>query len=277
MQKLRDACIERVNWEALLQYASSQHFNRPCKLLGDYTVGGIHLINLLSFGDTSWVARVQLVRPERRETFLGEIVRIQVCVFGDIWNPYQFVLKVELALVRMPKISSITRRYDGSFDIGPLPKLGGPFSSATDFFKAWARSVEFPVNEKDIRNGMRSGPVEEVLSTIRTFPSLLHEIASTISINDTGVIDWEDTCTVLWEMVERPLFLGIMPPAMDDPRNYDENVRPKDSDTKRRIEERVQYVNCIQQWAERLKKDDKLSEILLNPDIQGLAQVRILR
>lgn len=60
MRKLRDACLGRVKWEALLQYASSQNFNRPCKLLDQYTTGGVHLIRLLSFGDTSWVVRIQL-------------------------------------------------------------------------------------------------------------------------------------------------------------------------------------------------------------------------
>ncbi|KAL3469908.1 hypothetical protein BJX99DRAFT_251616 [Aspergillus californicus] len=344
LKKLMDACVERVNWEALLQYASFQNSNRPCKLLDDYTIGGVHLIRLLSFEDTIWVVRVQLrpstpatahiaqaevdameliraranipipkilgykvdddniyraafilleflpgsaamdicggqIPPERRETFFGEMARIQV----------------ELASVRMPKIGSIIRQADGSFDIGPFPKVGGPFSSAADFFKAWARSAEFTMDDNEIRNRMRGGPAEEILSSIRAFPGLLHDISGNISVNDAGpfplyhpdlyhsnvvvnpsfevlgVIDWEGACTVPWEMVQPPLFLGIVAPAMDDSRNYDENGRPKSPDTERRIEEVVQYVNCIQQWEERLKKDDKLSGILLNPDIQGLA------
>lgn len=156
--------------------------------------------------------------------------------------------------------------------------------------------MEFPLTEDEIKHQMRSGPVEEVLSSIRTFRSLLSEIAGNISANDTGpfpvyhpdfyhsniivdpsweilgVIDWEGTCTVPWEMVEFPLFLGLVAPAMDDPKNYDEEGRPKDSDTKRLVEERAQYANYVQQWEQKLKKDDKLSETLLNPDIQGLAR-----
>ncbi|KAL4931868.1 phosphotransferase family protein [Aspergillus undulatus] len=350
MQQLKDACIERVNWEALLQYASSQNSNRPCKLLDECTIGGIHLIRLLSFGDTSWIARVQLepstpatTRVAQAEIDAMELIRARTSVpipkiFGykvdddniaraaftlmeflpgcsamDADGGYEVHrgqvprerietffaevarIQVEITSVRMPKIGTITRRADGSFDVGPLPKLGGPFSTATDFFKAWAKYVKFPSTENDIRSRMSSGPVEEILSSIHTFPSLLHEIAGNISANDTGpfpvyhpdfyhsniivnpsfevlgVIDWEGTCTVPWEMVEPPLFLGIVAPAMDDPRNYDENGRPKDADTKRRLEERVQYANYVQQWEERLKKDGKLSEILLNPDVQGLA------
>ncbi|PLB47847.1 hypothetical protein P170DRAFT_437575 [Aspergillus steynii IBT 23096] len=49
----RDACINRVNWDALCRYASSKNSGLPCVLLDKSTIGGIHLIRLLSFGKFS--------------------------------------------------------------------------------------------------------------------------------------------------------------------------------------------------------------------------------
>lgn len=66
-KKLRDSCIERVDWTALRQYASSKHSSHPCSLLDESTLGGIHLIRLLDFGDTQWIARVQL-EPSTQES-----------------------------------------------------------------------------------------------------------------------------------------------------------------------------------------------------------------
>ncbi|KAL4901679.1 hypothetical protein BDW74DRAFT_159931 [Aspergillus multicolor] len=95
--------------------------------------------------------------------------------------------KVEIASVRFLKTGTIIQRAGGSSDAGPIPKLGGPFSTATSFFKAWAKHAKFPVGEPSIRRQMGSGPVE-VLRSINTFSSLLHEIAGNILslVNDIG-------------------------------------------------------------------------------------------
>lgn len=59
-KQARDACLQRVNWKALCEYASSINADEPCSLLDKSTIGGVHLIRLLSFGGTQWIARVQL-------------------------------------------------------------------------------------------------------------------------------------------------------------------------------------------------------------------------
>jgi hypothetical protein len=60
--------------------------------------------------------------------------------------------------VRMPKIGSIFKRHDGTCDIGPIPDLGGPFDTATAFFRAWAARAKFPTSEENIRKSMGGGP-----------------------------------------------------------------------------------------------------------------------
>ncbi|KAL4899567.1 hypothetical protein BDW74DRAFT_109910 [Aspergillus multicolor] len=75
-KELRDACIERANWNTLREYASSRNSGRPCTLLEQSTIGSAHLIRLLRFENPTidtdsaldagtdieplWIARVNL-------------------------------------------------------------------------------------------------------------------------------------------------------------------------------------------------------------------------
>ena len=201
-----------------------------------------------------------------------------------------------MASIRMPKIGSIIRNDDNSFDVGPIPGLGGPFSTATEFFRAWARHAKLPTSDSKIRQCMGNGPVEEVMRSIKDFPNCLERLACHISTtNDSGpfplyhpdfyqsniivdeqfkvlsVIDWEGASTVPWELVQLPLFLGFLPPKMGDPNNYEPDGRPKDEDDRRRLHERSEYVKHVQAKEHELNTDRKLSGILLNPDVQALA------
>lgn len=73
----RDACLERVDWQALCAYASSLNNNKPCKLLDKYTAGGVHLIKIIEFEDakTQWIARLQ-IKPSTQET--ADILRAEI-------------------------------------------------------------------------------------------------------------------------------------------------------------------------------------------------------
>ncbi|KAH1966864.1 hypothetical protein KXV80_003701, partial [Aspergillus fumigatus] len=219
------------------------------------------------------------IPPRRKAFFLEQIAKIQV----------------QLSSIRLPKIGSIIRRDDNSFDVGPLPKLGGPFSTATEFFNAWAKHAKFPLSDDDIKKLVNGGPIDSILSSINAFPDRLREVACRVSANNSGpfplyhpdfyhsnvivdesfkvlgVIDWEGACTVPWELVEPPLFLGIVPPAMDDPKNYEADGQPKDCNIRRRLSERAEYAEYVQKKEEEFNGDRKLSQILLNPDAQGLA------
>ncbi|KAL5365393.1 hypothetical protein BJX96DRAFT_181678 [Aspergillus floccosus] len=351
-KRVRDACLERVRWDALCRYASSKNSGRPCTLLGMSTVGGVHLIRLLSFEDTRWIARVQLEPSTALSASLlqAEIDTMALVrdktgipipnVFGyeltdaneigaafvlmeflpgpsamDAEEGYeshhgqipttrkdQFYrevaeIQVQMASVRLPKIGSITRRNDNSFGVGPIPGFGGPFSTAGDFFKEWAKQAKFPLSDEDIRNYMANGPGEEIIRSIENFLSSLQNLANNISVDNDrgpfplyhhdfyqsniivddkfrilGIIDWEGASTVPWELVEPPLFLSIVPPGMDDPNNYKSDGTPKDQSMIQRLHERGEYVKFVQAKEEEMGIDKKLSKTLLDSNIQGLAR-----
>lgn len=200
-----------------------------------------------------------------------------------------------MASLRFPKIGTIARRKDGTYGIGPFPDIGGPFETATDFFKAWARHAKFPMPIDMIRKSMKGGPVEQVLKSIQGFPSAIHAMAHRLSSTDhgpfplshrdffhsniivdqryniLGVIDWEGACTLPWELVDFPLFLETVPVPMDAPWNYDENGQPLDKGTMLRWQERREYVWMVARAETAELADSKLSETLADEKSQNLA------
>lgn len=206
------------------------------------------------------------------------------------------IAQVEMTSVRMPQIGSIVKRSDGSYHVGPLPGLGGPFSTATEFFKAWASCAKFPFSEQTIRKLMGGrGPIEEVLASVNEFPSLVDALAGSLSSRDHGpfplyhpdlrhsnimvdeefqvlaIIDWEGASTVPWELIEFPLFLAVVPRAMDVAWNYDELGQPVDPDTKLTWRERAEYVEMVREAESTKRTDAALSKTLEDATIQGLA------
>ena len=197
----------------------------------------------------------------------------------------------------MPKIGSVLRRDHGSFDVGPIPDLGGPFDTAAEYFEAWAATAKFPTSEQHIRENMHRsrGPLEEVLASVRDFPKLINALASSLSSRNNGpfplyhpdlyhsnimvdekfnvlsFIDWQGACTVPWEVVEFPLFLTAIPRAMDASWNYDELGQPKDEDTRLIWRERAEYVEMVRSAEATLQPDAWLSTTLADAQSQSLA------
>ncbi|KAL4945884.1 hypothetical protein BDV06DRAFT_229742 [Aspergillus oleicola] len=348
----RDACINRVNWDALLVYASSRNSSKPCIMLDQSTSGGVHLIRLLYFPDRVpasgaepkkkeeiWIARIQLhpSTPESQSRLQSEINTMNLIrtrstfpipkIYGYSLNDNDndshgtnasFALLsflpgssamdadggwTDVAGIQIGTVLNF-KNDDGneSFDIGPLPGIGGPFSTAHEFFEAWAVYAEsrFPQSESEIRECMRGSPFEEeIMKSISAFPKRLRELAaqgrisipeyntgpfplyhpdlyhSNIIIDDAykilGVLDWEGACSVPWEIVQPPLFIHNLPRAMDDPENYDVDGWPKDEDTRVRVEERGEYVGFVREMEQETGTDGRLSNVLGNGNLQGLA------
>lgn len=156
--------------------------------------------------------------------------------------------------VRLPKIGTVIKNKDGSYDVGPFPRLGGPFETATAFFEAWAAHAKFPRLSEEVQETLdwfegqlTTSMADNMTTSVVEFPGKVGAVANRISSCDAGpfpvshrdfqicnivdddiynilgVIDWGMGVTVPWELVELPLNLTTRPVTMDMPWFYDEN------------------------------------------------------
>ncbi|KAI2786177.1 hypothetical protein POX_g08559 [Penicillium oxalicum] len=224
------------------------------------------------------------------EVHAGEIpLRYKAKFHNDVAH-----IQATMASIRFPKIGMISRLHDGSYDIGPIPGLGGPFESAQEYFTAWAENARFPTGEDTIRASVPPELANELILSIRQFPSQFKKALrrlpintgpfplhhpdfyhSNIIIDDThnilSVIDWEGAGTVPWEVVQFPMFLYTVPPPIDLPSNYDHNGYPVDVEVQNRWKERQEYIESVKTAETEKAFDNKLSRILASHETQNLA------
>ena len=56
--------LNRINWDALCQYASKLHNDEDCTISPDFTMGGRHMVRRINFRDgTRWIGRVRITTP----------------------------------------------------------------------------------------------------------------------------------------------------------------------------------------------------------------------
>jgi hypothetical protein len=58
----------------------------------------------------------------------------------------------------------------GSYDVGAIPRLGGPFNTAAKYFATWGRTANFPSGEAYIRSALSLHLQDEIIAPIREFP-----------------------------------------------------------------------------------------------------------
>ncbi|KAK8859544.1 protein kinase-like protein [Apiospora arundinis] len=199
---------------------------------------------------------------------------------------------VQLTSLRFSQIGSIVMKPDGQYSIGPIPLLGGPFDTATEFFNAWAACIKFPLSDGRIRELMGRGPTEEILRAIHEFPSQIKAMSSRLSQTDRGpfplchgdflhsnmivnedfelaaVIDWESASTYPLELVEFPSFLKVMPVQFGSSGDYDKDGLPLDEEEKQKWKERQDYLQMVKSFED---KDHVLSTCLGNEKSLALA------
>ncbi|KAM5465271.1 hypothetical protein MauCBS54593_006517 [Microsporum audouinii] len=192
------------------------------------------------------------IPPKYKDSFFEEMAKIQT----------------DISSILFPKIGSIIRLEDGSYDIGPIPGLGGPFNTATEYLRAWSATVKFPHTKSFIENNCGDLGAEVALSTAE-FPQRINELAEKLSVRDNGpfplrhvdfghnnilvddkykivgVIDWEHAFPAPWETIDFPLTLNMVPKAMDAPWNYDDHGVPTDEDLRERLVERKDYIAAV--------------------------------
>ncbi|EHK45975.1 uncharacterized protein TrAtP1_013053 [Trichoderma atroviride] len=196
------------------------------------------------------------VPPQYKKAFLRGLARIHV----------------QLSTVLLPKIGTIVSvNADGTYQQGPIPGLGGPFDTATEFYKAWAGNTKFGMTDEQLREVC--GPyAAEIIPSVSSFAKSIGELADTLSFRDhgpfplchgdfghnntivddqyhiLGVIDWEMAFAGPWEMLgDFPLTLSIIPPAIDAPWNYNEDGSPKSADLIEQFEDQKWYVEAVKQ------------------------------
>ncbi|EFY88626.1 hypothetical protein MAC_05244 [Metarhizium acridum CQMa 102] len=86
-----------------------------------------------------------------------------------------------MSAIRFPRIGGIAKAPDGTYCVGPLPGIGGPFDLPAQFLGAWADHIKFPLFEKTIRERTPPDLVDEILESIRSFPSRLKQLAKEYS------------------------------------------------------------------------------------------------
>ncbi|RDA87745.1 hypothetical protein CP532_1778 [Ophiocordyceps camponoti-leonardi (nom. inval.)] len=204
-------------------------------------------------------------------------------------------IQVQMTSVRLPMIGMVIRDSNGDYTVGPFPHLGGPFRRATDFIEAWARHSRFPLSLDAVNRIPSADLRSRILTSIEAFPNQLASSAADLITHDDGpfpithadffhsniivdsdfniqsVIDWEDACTMPWELVEQPTFLDTVPPELDAPWNYDEDGVPVDPDTRQTWDDRRQYEKTVAEMELETQGDNMLSLTLSNRRHQKLA------
>ncbi|CAD6565669.1 MAG: hypothetical protein ASARMPREDX12_006713 [Alectoria sarmentosa] len=337
--------LDRINWDALCQYASRLHDDEDCTISPQFTMGGRHMVRRVIFqSGTRWIARVRITttmnedegsRLLQREvdciqlvqertsvpvpTIFGYIASarnvigapfmLMECLSGNVGVDLSGVeipaqhkasfhremarFQTEISSITFPKIGAIVKLQDGTYDVGPLPGLGGPFITATEYFEAWARSAKFVETLDRVKQIWGDG-YEEIIAQIVNFPPRVGELASKIAARDQGpfplfhvdfghnnivvdddynvlgVIDWEHASSVPWERIYFPWTLSVVPAPMV-PDNYDENGVPRDSGTKAIISEQEGYINTVRETERDKGLSPLLSATLADQASQDLA------
>ncbi|KAL2043134.1 hypothetical protein N7G274_004194 [Stereocaulon virgatum] len=185
------------------------------------------------------------IPPRHRVSFFADMARFQTAISS----------------IQFPKIGSIIRLQDGTYDIGPIPKLGGPFNTATECLTALADNVKFGCPIEGMR-AICGDSSDEIAAHIRDFTVRLKSLAASIptrnhgafplchidfghhnvivddDYNALGAIDWEHACTLPWEVVDFPMTLSITLAPMAAPTLYDKKVVPKDATVRETIIDR---------------------------------------
>ena len=93
--------------------------------------------------------------------------------------------QTEISTIMLPKIGSVIRLSDGTYDVGPLPSIGGPFNTVTECLEAWADTVQFPY--MDTLRASCGDDSDKIEASILSFPLRVKELAATIPIRETTV------------------------------------------------------------------------------------------
>ncbi|CAK7237739.1 hypothetical protein SBRCBS47491_010109 [Sporothrix bragantina] len=296
--------MRQTDWPALCQLASGLRNGVRCEPLGHANNGLENMARLLRFEDgVLWVARVAMrtsaadlvkVRSEQSSLLVPEAFASE-CEIGQhnaVGAPFVLMSfvpgntamdagggfeKHRDGILAAAEDWHYTKNTEGTFKSGLIPGIGGPFETATDFYKAWVNHVRFPRQPNEILDIMRGAPeAEQVLLAVEQFPNRFHTVApqfthkssrdhdhgpfpqchpnflhsNIIVASDTdyhvlGIIDWEFDCTLPVELVRFPRFLDLMPRHCGRNNRFGASGMPCDEEERQTWHERHEYVQMV--------------------------------
>lgn len=184
------------------------------------------------------------------------------------------------------------RRDDGTYTVGPIPGIGGPFESSTRFFKAWAATAKFPHSNQRTKE-LCGEYADEIMKSVAQFPDDIRTWADSLTSNGEfylrhpdfghnnivvdvddyeilGVIDWEGAYSVPAECLDFPLLLRVVPRAMDSPSSYSEDGHRKDDATRATLADRQTYLEYVTKAEGQHGLPNVLSNALADPKGQDI-------
>ena len=237
------------------------------------------------------------IPPQFKPKFFYQMALAQVSTAAEIYMLICGLNRAQthVSTILFPMIGSVTRRADGKYDVGPLPGIGGPFETASDFFRAWAATAKFPHSREHIMS-VCGDLGDDISKSTAEIPSRLSEMADQICSNGDrgpfplvhvdyghnnivvtpdydimGVIDWEHAFAAPWQTVDYPLTGRATPRSMDAPWNYGPDGAPLDPDLQTRYKERMEYLSCVRAAEESLSVSPILSSTLADVRVQDIA------
>ena len=171
---------------------------------------------------------------------------------------------------------------DGFYKFGPIPGIGGPFSTAKEYFAAWVEHTEYPTSEKKLRRMAPGAFQEELVAGPRNFKGAIEKFnqqnlltidnegpfrlchgdfgTHNLVINDKydilGVIDWENSFAGPVNIFATfPISLSSTPQPADAPWLYDDQGIPLDEDTKIILAEQKLYTEAMRKAEEALVEE----------------------
>jgi hypothetical protein len=93
---------------------------------------------------------------------------------------------VQLSTVQLPRIGTILGiNDDGTYDQGPIPGIGGPFDTATEFFKAWSLKAQFGRKEEELR-AASGNYADEIVNSVSSSANSIGKLAEQLPLQDHG-------------------------------------------------------------------------------------------
>lgn len=184
----------------------------------------------------------------------------------------------------------VERAADGSYTIGPIPGIGGPFDTAAEFVQEFTKCLWFPgprrldpyiasiLNLEQVLYGYDSFPdwLADLVASGKHFtregpfpichPDMFyHNVLYDNDFKTVGVIDFAGAITAPWELVGWPALVATPPPLFSAP------MAPLEEEDAGRKDAELAYVAMVRQAEEDANLDHKLSDILSDRDLQDLA------